>query len=274
MTIASIMVHVDVAQQAEEQVRVARSLAATFDAALIGASALAVKPTFVAEGVIIEEMTEADLAKMRTDLAEKSKWFHHVVGFPTDKVEWRWSQEYPLVFLANEARSADLVVIKNTRHQRADPYRPLDPAEAVLRMGRPTILVPEHVHDLHADRIVVGWKDAREARLAVRDALPLLRKASQVTVVEICTSIEQDSARVRVKDVVKYLGRHGVRCETDFRVHLAEPAAFPLIRLAKDLDADLVVTGVYGHSRLGEWFFGGVTRSLLEEAPCCLMMSH
>ena len=57
MTIASIMVHVDVAQQAEEQVRVARSLAATFDAALIGASALAVKPTFVAEGVIIEEMT-------------------------------------------------------------------------------------------------------------------------------------------------------------------------------------------------------------------------
>jgi len=41
------------------------------------------------------------------------------------------------------------------------------PAEAVLRMGRPTILVPEHVHDLRVNRIVVGWKDAREARLAV-----------------------------------------------------------------------------------------------------------
>jgi nucleotide-binding universal stress UspA family protein len=53
-----------------------------------------------------------------------------------------------------------------------------------------------------------------------------------------------------------------------------EATAFPLIRMAKDLDADLIVTGAYGHSRLGEWFFGGVTRSLLEQSPCCLMMSH
>ena len=274
MTITTVMVYVDVAQQAEEQVRVARSIAAKFDAALIGVSALAVKPSFVAEGVVIEEMTADDLRKMKADLTEKAQWFQEVVGFPKERVEWRWDLEYPIVFLANEARSADLVVVKNTRQQRNDPYRLLDPAEAVLRTGRPTILVPEHVHDLRADRIVVGWKDAREARLAVRDALPLLRKATQVTIVEICTSTEQEAARVRVRDVVKYLGRHGVKCEMDFRVHLAEPAAFPLIRMAKELDADLIVTGAYGHSRLGEWFFGGVTRSLLDEAPCCLMMSH
>ena len=274
MTITTIMVYVDVAQQAEEQVRVARSIAAKFDAALIGVSALAVKPTFVAEGVIIEETTADDLKKMKVDLAEKAKWFQEVVGFPKGRIEWRWDLEYPAVFLANEARSGDLVVVKNARKQRDDPYRLLNPAEAVLRMGRPTILVPEHVRDLRADRIVVGWKDAREARLAVRDALPLLAKATQVTIVEICASTEQEAARSRVRDVVKYLGRHGVKCEMDFRVHLAEPAAFPLIRLAKDLDADLIVAGAYGHSRLGEWFFGGVTRSLLEEAPCCLMMSH
>jgi nucleotide-binding universal stress UspA family protein len=211
---------------------------------------------------------------MKADLAGKSAWFQEVVGFPKERIEWRWDLEYPVVFLANEARSADLIVIKNTRQQRDDAYRLLNPAEAVLRMGRPTILVPEHVHDLRADRIVVGWKDAREARLAVRDALPLLRKAAQVTIVEICASTEQEQARVRVRDVVRYLGRHGVKCEMDFRVHLAEPAAFPLMRMAKELDADLIVSGAYGHSRLGEWFFGGVTRSLLDEAHCCLMMSH
>jgi nucleotide-binding universal stress UspA family protein len=274
MTIATVLVYVDVAQQAEAQVHVARSIAARFDATLIGVSALAVKPSFVAEGVIIEEMTADDLRKMKADLAEKANWFQEVVGLPKERVDWRWDVEYPAVFLANEARSADLVVVKNTRRQHDDPHRLLDPAEAVLRMGRPTILVPEHVRDLRPDRIVVGWKDAREARLAVRDALPLLGKATQVTVVEICTSTEQETARARVRDVVKYLARHGVKCEMDFRVHLTEPAAFPLIRLAKDVDADLIVAGAYGHSRLGEWFFGGVTRSLLEEAPCCLMMSH
>ncbi len=274
MTIAAVMVYVDVAQQAEGQVRVARSIAARFDAALIGVSALAVKPAFVAEGVIIEETTADDLRKMKVDLAEKAKWFQEVVGFPKERLQWRWDIEHPLDFLANEARSADLIVVRNTRQQRDDPDRLLDPAEAVLRMGRPVILVPDGVHDLRADRIVVGWKDAREARRAVQDALPLLMKATQVTIVEICASTEQELARSRVRDVVGYLGRHGVNCEMDFRVHLAEPAAFPLLRLAKDLDADLIVTGAWGHSRLGEWFFGGVTRTLLEEAPCCLMMSH
>jgi len=274
MTINAVMVYVDVAQQAEAQVRIARSVAAKFDAALIGVSALAQTPTFVAEGVIIEEMTADYLKKIRLDLAEKGAWFRNVVGFPKEKIEWRWNLDLPIDFLTNEARSADLVVVRTAPQQRDDRYRTLNPAEAVLRMGRPTILVPDHVHDLRAERILIGWKDAREARLALRDALPLLGKAKQVTIVEICTSTEQEAARARVHDVVNYLGRHGVKCNMEFRVHLAEPAVIPLVRMAKDLDADLIVTGAYGHSRLGEWFFGGVTRSLLEEAPCCLMMSH
>src|SRR5690348_13233656 len=126
MTIAAIMVYVDVAQQAEEQVRVARSLAARFDAALIGVSALAVKPSFVAEGVIIEETTAHDRGKMKADLTEKERWFRNVVGFPKERVEWRWALQYPLDFLANEARSADLVVVKNIRRWSDDPYRLVD----------------------------------------------------------------------------------------------------------------------------------------------------
>ena len=50
--------------------------------------------------------------------------------------------------------------------------------------------------------------------------------------------------------------------------------AHQLLRVAKDHGADLIVTGAYGHSRLGEWVFGGMTRGLLDEAPICLMMSH
>ena len=164
-------------------------------------------------------------------------------------------------------------MIKSKR-EKEDPYHLIDPAEAVLRMGRPTILVPEHVHELRADRIVVGWKDTREARLAVRDALPLLARAQQVTIIEICTSDEQDAARRRVSDVAKYLQGHGVKCQTDVRVHMAESDAHHLFRLAKEDSADLIVTGAYGHSRLGEWMFGGMTRGLLDEAPFCLMMSH
>ena len=35
-----------------------------------------------------------------------------------------------------------------------------------------------------------------------------------------------------------------------------------------------VVTGGYGHSRLGEWVFGGVTHSLLHEPERFVLLSH
>ena len=80
MTVATVMVYVDPAQQAEEQVRVARSLVTKFDSSMIGVSAFAVEPSFVAEGVIIQETTPQDLKPMKTALAEKEKWFRDIVG--------------------------------------------------------------------------------------------------------------------------------------------------------------------------------------------------
>ena len=273
MTITSVMVYVDPQQQAEGQIRAARNVANRFGASTIGVSAFAVESPFVAEGVVIQETTADDVKRMKAELTAKEAWFRDVVGLERSKVEWRWGEEYPTVFLANEARSADLVVIKR-KQPKADQFNFIEPAEALLRMGRPTLSVPEHVTELHADRIVIGWKDTREARIAVHDALPFLTRASQVTIVEICISEEQDRARRRVRDVAKYLQGHGAKCESEVRVHMAEADAGHLIRYAKGQGADLIVTGGYGHSRLGEWMFGGMTRGLLEDAPCCLMMSH
>lgn len=73
-------------------------------------------------------------------------------------------------------------------------------------MGRPTLFVPEYVSELRADRVVVGWKDTRKARIAVRDALPSLTEAAEVIVIEICTSDEQNAAHRRLRDVAKYAG--------------------------------------------------------------------
>ncbi len=273
MTVASVMVYVDPNQQAEGQIRVARDVAGWFEASLIGISAFAVEPPFVAEGVVIQETTAEDLKRMKDALVDKEGWFREIVGLAKEKVEWRWGVDYPTTFLANEARSADLVVLKREQ-VKPDRFKFVDPAEAMLRMGRPTLLVPEHVTELRADRIIVGWKDTREARVAVRDALPFLTHASQVTVVEICSSDQQDAARRRVRDVAQFLQRHGAKCQTEVRVHMAEADAHHLVRLARDEGADLVVTGGYGHSRLGEWIFGGMTHGLMQHAPMCLLMSH
>ena len=105
-------------------------------------------------------------------------------------------------------------------------------------------------------------------------ALPFLTRASWVTVIELCTSDEHDAAQLRVRDVAKYLERRGARCRYGVHVHMAEPDARYLIRLARNEGADSIVTEAVGHSRLGEWMRGGMTRGLLQEAPICLMMSH
>lgn len=85
---------------------------------------------------------------------------------------------------------------------------------------------------------------------------------------------EQDAARLRVRDIAKYLQIRGLSCHVDVRVHTAEADAHQLVRRAQNEGADLVVTGGYGHSRLGEWMFGGMTRGLLNESLICLMRSH
>jgi nucleotide-binding universal stress UspA family protein len=273
MSIAAVMVYVDPAQQTEQQVRVAREMAQRFGASVIGVSALMVPPPLIADGAVVQAATEEEVARMKATLATKEDWFRSVVGLAKEKMEWRWALESPTTFLTRQARAADLVVMKS-RYESAEPTHFVDSAEAVVKMGRPVIVVPENVTGLKADRVVVGWKDTREARVAILHALPLLVRASEATIIELCLSDEQDSSRRHVDDVAKYLSSQGAKCRTDVRVHTAEADSDHLLRLAGGLNADLIVTGAYGHSRLGEWLFGGMTRGLLKNARCCLMMSH
>ena len=82
--------------------------------------------------------------------------------------------------------------------------------------------MPDGVGALRAEHVVIGWKDSREARRAVRDALPFLRAANWVTVVEICESGEEAAAQEHIDDVARYLTRHrisgGVRVISSGRI--------------------------------------------------------
>jgi nucleotide-binding universal stress UspA family protein len=78
----------------------------------------------------------------------------------------------------------------------------------------------------------------------------------------------------QVNDVANYLARHAISGDPRVIPDRGESAAEQLTRLAQQEGADLLVAGAYGHSRLGEWFFGGVTRDLLAASPICCLMSH
>ena len=272
MSYATLIVYVNADRVSKQLVSVAAGIADKFSARLIGLSALAIMPPFVAEGVVIvDNATEFDIAKMKARLAEDENRFRACAGADR-QIEWRSALEFPTQTLMSEARCADLIVVEKGKSN--DIYRTLDTGAAILGAGRPFLVVPAGVKSLVADHIVVGWKDTREARRAVQDALPFLQEAKRVTVMEICYKDEMDIARNRVDDVVLYLARHRIKAERRVEIQAHGSGADQIIGLAEDEGADLLVSGAYGHNRLSEWVFGGMTRDLLSSSPICCLMSH
>ncbi len=274
MSLTSLMVYVDIHEAERNHIELASALADRFDAVLIGMSAMALRPPLVVgddigvDGILMQ----TEIEDMKVALTEKGNWFRSIATGGHRRLEWRQALDIPTNALARECRCADLVVIGQER--RRDLYSALNPAGAILKVGRPTLVVPPKIKSLSAERVVIGWKDAREARRAVYDALPLLRKATRVLVVEICEPSEKHAAQVEVSDVVRYLGRHQVRADSRVLPLEEGSGAKQLIRSAQEEGADLLVAGAYGHSRLGEWVFGGVTRELLATSPICCLFSH
>ncbi len=266
------MAYVDAYGLPEQRVRLAAGIADRWNATLIGLSALAVPPPFLFEDAIILQPTEADIGQISARLDAKEDWFRQIGG-DRRKLEWRAILDYPTDTLAREARSADLVVIGQTKIP-GDSLNALDPGEALLKLGRPAIVVPDGVSSLSAKNIVVAWKNTREARRVVQDALPFFHEASRVTVVEICEQGEETAAKQNLDDVIRYLVRHRVKASPRVILRQDGSTVDQIVKLAREEDADLIVAGAYGHSRLGEWMFGGVTRDLLANSQVCCLMSH
>jgi len=272
MSYATLMVWVNVDHVSKQLVSVAAGVADKFAARLLGLSALAIMPPFVADGVVIvDNATEFDIAKMKAGLAEAGNKFQAAAGAGR-QIEWRSALEFPTQTLIDEARRADLILVEKARS--GDIYRTIDVGAAILGAGRPVLVVPAAVKTLTADHVVIGWKATREARRAVQDALPFLHEANRVTVMEICGKDQMDTARHHVDDVVRYLAQHRIKAERRVEIQAHGPGADQIIGLAEDEGADLLVTGAYGHSRLNEWVFGGMTRDLLNSSPICCLMSH
>ena len=274
MSYSTLLVHVDLDGEIGGRIRLAAGLADHFHSHLIGAASWMARPPFVVEGIAIDPApTEEDYKEMREVLGRRGKEFRAFVGTDRSKVEWRSSLDFPTEFVAREARAADLVIIGRDR-KPSDPYRSTDSGALVLRAGRPVLTVPPEIQSLALRRAVIAWQDTREARRAVQDALPFLKAAKEVIVMEATESGGVEDAMHRLKDVGNYLSRHGVTAVAQRVRPIEGTASGALLRLVEEQSVDLIVSGAYGHTRLGEWIFGGMTQDLLTQSPVCCLLSH
>jgi len=270
---ATVMVHVTVDDPSDAHVRIATTLADRFMATLIGISSC-ILPPYPSEGAyfVTRELVEEEQRDMALSLKRVEEAFRHHVGPGRTGIEWRSAIEVPDDYIAANARSGDLMVIARDRG-RGGICRTIDPGTTVLTSGRPVLLVPPGVDALRAEHVIVGWKESREARRALSDSLPFLHQAKAVSIIEVCDAGMEGSAQRHVDDIAQYLARHRITVASALAVHGDDPAT-ELMHRASAADADLIVAGAYGHTRLGEWIFGGVTRGLLTTSPVCCLMAH
>lgn len=276
MTYKSLMVHLELAGDNEGVLRIAGDLAERFGAKVIGIAACQPIQVLLNDGFNAEEVITQDLKQIKSDLAAAEHQFRNALAGRVKSLEWRSSATYGSLadFIAHEARAADLVITgKDIGMKLLDPSRRVNMGDLAMRAGRPILLVPQGVRSLPMRHVFVGWKESRESRRAIVDALPLLQTAEKCTVLQVTSESQRQIAQSRLDDVANWLGVHDVTAAAQAEVAVgAETGFFHAVLL--DRKCDLLVAGAYGHNRLSEWVFGGVTQDVLLDPDFCVLISH
>ena len=167
-SLATMLVHVDVARDCEQRIQLALALADRLQATLIGVAGLSLRPAFAAGGVVVyHEPSEDDCRAVTASLDEIGRRFRSK-GQHLKQVEWRTALELPYELVAREARAADLIIV-GARHTGSNVCDLVEPGVILLRAGRPLLVAPNVV----TPPSFAGswWRGRRRASAAARCAM-------------------------------------------------------------------------------------------------------
>ncbi len=191
-----------------------------------------------------------------------------------EDVSWDWQTGLgdPATLLTERSRLADLVILSQSYGKRNAGDEPLPIAGDVAVHAHCAVLVvptERMAFDCQAP-IVVGWNGSAEAAKAVRFALPMLKMAGNVHLV----TVGEDHGEFPHTAASTFLARHGIPTVLHELKGKGSEASDIIADFAVEQNAAALVMGAYGHSRLRETLFGGVTKHLLNDARIPLLMGH
>lgn len=197
----------------------------------------------------------------------------HIASMAGINADWQVCEDLDRRTALRHVRSSDLAIIG----QKKPGYTDLSQGfydTLVLKAGRPVLFLPcTGTFSAAFDKIIVAWDGSREAARALADALPLLRQASQVSVLT-ATRERNAEGELADMDIAAWLARHKVKADVERDNGTPLDTAQWLLARAKNGSADLLVMGAYGHNRFSEMAFGGVTRALMQHMDLPVLMSH
>jgi nucleotide-binding universal stress UspA family protein len=275
MTLKNILVHVDDSEKCEIRLELAVNLAQQHDAHLSGiyaAQPIYVPPYLTAEvGPAIFDAQRKGMAEAAEEAEARFRTITEAAGV---SAEWRYGEGMPADIVGMHGRYADLVIVGQAMPE-SNGAADL-PDTLVLETGRPILVVPyAGRYPKIGGRVMVAWNAGREAARAVNDAMPILERADNVTVLAINPEGGIGGhGDVPGADISLHLARHGVKAEAAHVFADDVDVGNMLLSRAADASADMIVMGGYGHSRFREAVLGGASRLILRHMTVPVLMSH
>ena len=269
-----ILVHVREANAEGNVVRAATTLGKVLGGYLYG---LYVAPlgavAFSTPETVVFQVHEAD--RLYQDAQSRSAWWSERLAAHGCVGEWLVAQGEPVEALCHCARWCDFVVAERPTLNPDAPTGWGTVSRTVFGAGVPVVVVPETAKlESLGERILIGWNHSREAMLAIRGALPLLTRAAQVVVLDGAPQTDELGARhLPQLDLAAWFARHGVRAEIRAFAPKSEYGA-NILAAARQMQADLIVMGAWGHSRIAQLVLGGSTRHLFQNSDLPLFVAH
>ena len=277
MPYKTLMVHLELNGDNAGLLQIAGSLAERFKAGVIGIAACQPIQTVYGENLAAGEIMAQDRTAIAEELAAAETEFRSALAGRATSLEWRSAITYlPLAeYIAEQARAADLIITgKDIGGAVFDYTRRVNIGALAMRAGRPILVVPQGISALPLMHVFAGWKETRETRRALADALPLLHLAKNATILGVALH-EGQLPRIEdeARDVAAWLDRHQITA-TPAAVAAEGSEAETLHAQLRAGKCDLLIAGAYGHTRLSEWVFGGVTEDFLLDPDFCVLLSH
>jgi len=278
MPYKTIVVHVSDKRRAESILAPAMQLAAKNNAHLVGLHAYASMPAPPIPVPFTSEVLSRIVADVHQNAESIAATFYRLTSGQPFTSEWHL-QQLPQTELASavmrEGRAADLIVAGQTDSDW-DLSPMLDfPERLALESGRPVLVIPYvGAYENIGRNIVIAWKGSREAARAVFDALPLLEAAENVTILEFKERGNRSDSLAPDTSIAAALARHGIKPVIYSSAAPDIDIGDEILSRLVDLGADLLVMGAYGHSRMRELVFGGVTRHIARHMTVPTLFSH
>jgi nucleotide-binding universal stress UspA family protein len=280
MPIKTLLVFADSSDATVRRIATAKAMAARHDAHL-AALALVEQPAYyygvgteVSADLYFEEIERAKAEAVA--LADKTRGEMNGEGGSGDV---RWASGTPVAIseiAARHGRYADLNLLAQPVKGDMEALQSRAFEGVLFDSGRPAVVIPTGwERGAFGNSIVIAWAPCREATRAVSDAMPLIEAASSVRIAIIDPETGEDTyGEEPGADLATVLARHGITVTVDRLPSTGQGIAACLNGHAVDCGADLIVMGGYGHWRLRQTLFGGVTRDMLGVMQMPVLMAH